>query len=216
MFLQSLFIAAAALSAVSALPAPANHVTTSYGSPEPTAINQAKVAVSSSISTTTTASSTYTSAPSKTVSLTGVTHTVAVGRGGLKFDPDNVVAEIGDIVEWHYVPANHSVVQSSFDNPCHPLDGHAFNSGFFPTKEGQNPEVFQIVVKDKTPIWYYCAQTKGNHCQSGMVGVVNQKFDPPFTLAAHRELAAKTNVSTTLPYVQGGYRIPNPNPLSGL
>ncbi|OIW34665.1 Cupredoxin [Coniochaeta ligniaria NRRL 30616] len=210
MFFQSLVIAAAALSAVSALPAPANHVTTSYGLPEPTAVNQAKVAASHSTTLT------YTSPPSKTVSLTGVTHTVAVGRGGLKFDPDNVVAEIGDVVEWHYLPANHSVAQSSFDKPCRPLNEYAFNSDFFPTKEGQNPEVFQIVVEDKTPIWYYCAQTKGNHCQSGMVGVVNQKFDTPFTLAAHRELAAKTNVSTTLPHVQGGYRIPNPNPLSGL
>jgi len=209
MFFHTLAIAATALSAVSALPAPANHFTTSYG--EPTAVNQAEVAVS-----TTAPSSTYTSTPSKTVCLTGVTHTVAVGRGGLRFDPDNVVADIGDVVEWHYLPANHSVAQSSFDKPCQPLNGHAFNSGFFPTKEGQNPEVFQIVVEDKTPIWYYCAQTKGNHCQSGMVGVVNQKFDTPFTLAAHRELAAKTNVSTTLPNVQGGYRITNPNPLSGL
>lgn len=216
MFLQSLIIAAAALTVVSALPAPAYHFTTAYGSPqspEPTAVgHQAKEAVAA----TTSASSTNTAVPSKTVGLTGVTHTVAVGRGGLKFDPDNVVAEIGDIVEWHYLPANHSVVRSSFDKPCQPQNDRAFNSGFFPIKAGQSAEVFQVVVKDTTPIWYYCAQTKGNHCQSGMVGVINQKFDTPFTLAAHRELAAKTNVSTTLPFVQGGYRIPNPNPLSGI
>ncbi|KAB5551036.1 plastocyanin-like domain-containing protein [Coniochaeta sp. 2T2.1] len=175
-----------------------------------------KVVVSSSSSSTTTATSTTTSTPSKTFTLTGVTHTVAVGRGGLKFDPDNVVAQIGDVVEWHYLPANHSVAQSSFDRPCQPLNEHAFNSNFFPTKEGQNPQVFQIVVRDEKPIWYYCAQTKGNHCQNGMTGVINQKFDSAFTLAAHRELAAKTNVSTTLDTVQGGVRIANPNPLSGL
>jgi plastocyanin len=46
--------------------------------------------------------------PSKTVTLTGVTHTVKAGLGGLRFDPDNVVAEIGDVVEWHYLPKSRS------------------------------------------------------------------------------------------------------------
>jgi hypothetical protein len=41
---------------------------------------------------------TYCDAPTP-VKHTGVTHTVVAGRGGLRFDPDNVVAEIGDVVE---------------------------------------------------------------------------------------------------------------------
>jgi plastocyanin len=153
--------------------------------------------------------------PTRTNALTGVTHTVVAGRGGLKFDPDNVVAEIGDVVEWHFTPKNHSVVQSSFGNPCHPSSPDSFFSGFFPVAEGQSAEVFQIVVKDKTPIWYFCGQTNGNHCQAGMVGVVNQKFDSPFTLAKHKMLAANASTSTVQPWAQGGSRIPNPNPLSG-
>ena len=155
--------------------------------------------------------------PDQTVTLTGVTHSVNAGLGGLRFDPDNVVAEVGDVVEWHFLPKNHSVAQSSFAAPCVPQD-NAFFSGFQPTPEGQAPNVFQIVVKDKAPIWYYCAQTNGNHCQNGMVGVINQNFDSPNTLAAHKALAANTGVSIIPPVSPGlndGYVIPNPNPNGG-
>jgi plastocyanin len=163
-------------------------------------------------------SSTTPEVPSTTVHLTGVTHSVTAGLGGLRFEPDNIVAEVGDVVEWHFLPANHSVVQSSFDKPCEPLaDGTGFFSGFnFATQQGQSDNVFQIVVEDRKPIWFYCSQTNGNHCQKGMNGVVNQNFDnQAFSLRAHRELAAKTTVSVSPPVVQGGEVLVNPNPLSG-
>lgn len=151
---------------------------------------------------------------SKTVSLTGVTHSVVAGLGGLRFDPDNVVAEVGDIVEWHFLPKNHSVAQSSFSRPCVPQNAESFFSGFVPTNEGQAKDVFQIVVKDKAPIWYYCAQ--GNHCESGMVGVVNQNFNSVATLAAHKKLAAAVNATVIPPTVQGfPGTIPNPFPDRG-
>ena len=76
--------------------------------------------------------------PSNTVSHTGVTHTVVAGLAGLHFDPDNVVANIGDIVEYHYLPKNHSVVQSSFDKPCVPINNQAIFSGFVPVTTGQS------------------------------------------------------------------------------
>jgi plastocyanin len=76
--------------------------------------------------------------PSKTVSLTGITHTVVAGLAGLHFDPENIVAGVGDIVEWHYLPKNHSVAQSSFGSPCAPINDNAFFSGFMPTADGQN------------------------------------------------------------------------------
>lgn len=155
---------------------------------------------------------------SKTVPLTGVTHSVVAGLGGLRFDPDNVVAQVGDVVEWHYLPKNHSVAQSSFGEPCQPLaDGTSFFSGFnFATQQGQAPKVFQVVVKDTKPIWYYCPQQVGSHCQNGMVGVINQNFDnPAVSLSKHRELASKTKVSVIPPVQQGGNVIPNPNPNGG-
>lgn len=214
-----LILAAAALTTVSAAPAPAPAYpyTTTYP-PSASRIADVNVKQQSAASTadTTTTTTTVTSTPSKTVRLTGVTHTVAAGRGGLKFDPDNVIALVGDVVEWRFLPKNHSIAQSSFDKPCQPQDNKSFSGGFFPVAEGQSKEVFQVVVEDTKPIWYYCAQNVGRHCQSGMVGVINQKYDSPFTLAKHKELAAKTNSSSILPNVQGGKRIADPNPLSGL
>jgi plastocyanin len=154
--------------------------------------------------------------PSATVPLTGVTHSVSAGLGGLRFDPDNVVAQVGDIVQFEFLPRNHSVAQSDFANPCQPLaDGTGFFSGFnFPVQEGKSADVFQIVVEDDSkPIWYYCPQTVGSHCQNGMVGVINQNFNnPDFSLAKHRELAAQTDVSIVPAVQQGGVVEPNPNP----
>jgi len=154
--------------------------------------------------------------PHKTWTQPRVTHSVVAGRGGLRFDPDNIVAEVGEVVEFHFTPRNHSVVESSFGNPCQPKDAASFFSGFFPVAEGQSGEVFQVVVKDKNPVWFYCAQNTGAHCQSGMTGVINQRFDSQFTLARHRELAAASKApSGVQPSIQGGARIANPNPLSG-
>lgn len=162
--------------------------------------------------------STNTDLASRTVALTGVTHSVVAGLGGLHFDPDNVVAEVGDIVEWHFLPKNHSVAQSSFAAPCIP-DAEvpvSFFSGFQPTDAGQAPNVFQIVIEDANPIWYYCAQQAGNpgHCQQGMAGVINQNFNSANTLSAYKANAALTGVSV-IPPVQGGEVIANPNPNGG-
>lgn len=157
--------------------------------------------------------------PSRTF-LTGVTHSVVVGRGGLHFDPENVVAEIGDTIEWHFTAANHSLVQSDFAHPCQPLaDGTGFFAGFnFVTAEGQNPNVYQITIIDKSPLWYYCPQPKGNHCNSGMLGVVNQNFDGDKTLS-NQKVIAKTAELIIPPVIQGGrvggFQRANPNPLSG-
>ncbi|KAH6605550.1 plastocyanin-like domain-containing [Trichoderma cornu-damae] len=152
---------------------------------------------------------------------TGVTHSVVAGRGGLHFDPDNIVAEVGDVVEIHFTAKNHSVAQSDFAHPCKPLaDGSGFFAGFnFVTAEGQNPNVYQFTVLDKDPIWFYCPQTTGNHCQNGMTAVVNQNFNSDKTLANQRVIAAGTGVSVVPAYIQGGrlggFQRANPNPLSG-
>ncbi|GAO13384.1 uncharacterized protein UV8b_00636 [Ustilaginoidea virens] len=160
----------------------------------------------------------------KTTPLTGVTHSVVAGLGGLRFDPDNVVAQVGDVVEWHFLPRNHSVAQSSFADPCRPLgsgSGSGSGSGFFPgfefaTEQGQARNVFQIVVRDMATIWYYCPQQAGDHCQNGMVGVVNQNFDNPgVSLSRYRERAALTGRSVIPPVSDVGKVIVNPNPNGG-
>ena len=138
---------------------------------------------------------------------------------GLNYEPSNVVAQVGDIVQFQFLPKNHTVTQSNFDKPCEPLTDAAtgaitgFNSGFnFAIAEGVNKDVFQIVIEDSKPIWYYCAQTKGNHCQMGMVGAINQNFDSDKTLSVFKESAMKTEATVFNPTVQGGNKVVNPNP----
>ena len=100
---------------------------------------------------------------------------VQVGPGGnLTYSPNNITNALpGEVIEFAFNPKNHSVVQSSFADPCHPLAAGGFTSGFLPTAVSPSGATFQIVVNDTKPIWFYCAQTTKDHCQSGMVGSIN-------------------------------------------
>lgn len=136
--------------------------------------------------------------PSTAIRSTGVIHRVFAGsttaNNGLHFEPENVVAEPGDLMEFHFLPKNHTIVQSSYDKPCEPLAGGAgIFSGFsFNTTAGEAPNVFSFMVQDRNPLWYYCSQTVGNHCQSGMSGVINQNFNSDKTLTQYKENAKNT------------------------
>src|ERR1019366_1634481 len=59
-------------------------------------------------------------------------------------------------------------------------------------------ETFTIIVNDTKPIWIYCGQTVGNHCQSGMVAAINAQATGN-TLAAFKLLAANATLSTSPP-----------------
>lgn len=89
---------------------------------------------------------------------------------------------------------NHTVTQSSFKDPCHPLEG-GFFSGFVPTTQSPSSTTFTVTVTDSKPIWFYCSQTTGNHCQAGMVGAINAPTTGN-TLEAFIELAAQADTST--------------------
>lgn len=84
--------------------------------------------------TTTTSSSSTTSTPASSSSNATV-HDVAVGQNGLTFTPDTLTAAVGDTVTFHFYPINHSVVQSSFEKPCTPINNGIF-SGFVPSSAG--------------------------------------------------------------------------------
>jgi len=150
-----------------------------------------------------------------------VTHRVTAGFNGLNFEPNNVVANIGDIVEFKFLPKNHSVAQSSFDKPCEPLtDASGAQTGFFAgfdfvTDNGKlADDVFQIVIKDTKPIWYYCPQA--DHCQKKMGGVINRNFnDNDKTLDKYLAAAALTTQTIIPSTIQGGQEFLNPNPNAG-
>ncbi|KAL8711203.1 MAG: hypothetical protein Q9220_004348 [cf. Caloplaca sp. 1 TL-2023] len=106
-------------------------------------------------------------------------HVVKVSNkaGNLTFEPNNLQAAAGSMVQFHFYPKDHSVVQSTFDQPCQPIMNNmpstvGFFSGFMPVKpDAAMMPSYTIMVNDTKPIWYYCSQ--GDHCQDGMVGVIN-------------------------------------------
>ena len=117
--------------------------------------------------------STTLSTPAQAQSTSGGTiHKVSVGENNeLNFNPSTLTAAIGDSIEFHFFPPTHTVVQSSFEQPCAPVNASAFASGPFMTTTGENKNVFTIEVNTTDPLWYYCAFP--GHCQGGMVGVIN-------------------------------------------
>lgn len=56
---------------------------------------------------------------------------VKVGDQGNDFNPKTITGAKGDVVVFSFLGGDHSVAQSSFDKPCHPVD-NAFYSGFIP------------------------------------------------------------------------------------
>ncbi|CAI9630372.1 hypothetical protein GT037_006217 [Alternaria burnsii] len=130
-----------------------------------------------------------------------MTHVVQVGgpNGSLTFSPSNVVAQPGDLVQFQFHPKNHSVVQSTFDNPCTPIQNimsnktDAFFSGFMPTNASVTATsqvlTYTIRVADAKPVWFYCSQ--GKHCQAGMVGAINAPTSGNKTMSAFVALAAQ-------------------------
>lgn len=156
--------------------------------------------------------------PANQVRSTGVIHRVFAGsttaNNGLHFEPENIVAEVGDLMEIHFLPKNHTFTQSSFEKPCEPLDGgKGVFSGFnFNTTSGEAPNVFTFMVQDKKPFWFYCSQTVGNHCQMGMSGVINQNFNSDKTLAKYKENSKNTvtkQPSADPKASNGGWILPN-------
>ncbi|KAE9375898.1 Cupredoxin [Stipitochalara longipes BDJ] len=122
-----------------------------------------------------------------------ITIPVSVGFGGLlKFSPSDITASVGDHVEFTFFATNHSVTQSSFADPCHPLAGGLFST-FQPTANISS-KVFVVTVTDTSPIWLYCGQ--GNHCQKGMVAAINAPATGN-TLDAFTLLAGNASSSTS-------------------
>ncbi|KAI0350220.1 hypothetical protein OH77DRAFT_1431220, partial [Trametes cingulata] len=125
----------------------------------------------------------------------GAVHNVTVGGPGvLKYDPEFVNADPGDIVVFTFKQKNHTVTQSSLDSPCAPIQ-NGFDSGFVPVADDATDfPIAQFQVQDTNPVWVYCRQA--NHCQQGMVFAINpgDKF-PTFQSNAVGNNAASSSSS---------------------
>ena len=100
-------------------------------------------------------------------------------NGSLTYSPNKLVAQAGEFVQFQFHAGNHTVTQSTFDQPCQPIAQHSnltgFHSGFLPAAasaaQGMFP-TYTIQINASTPLWLYCAQ--GKHCEGGMVMVINE------------------------------------------
>ncbi|KAL9060727.1 MAG: hypothetical protein Q9162_000431 [Coniocarpon cinnabarinum] len=104
-------------------------------------------------------------------------HTVNVGRGDFRFDPNTTLAEPGDIITFNFFPTNHSVVRAAYGLPCIPIensepDVEGFASPNFLTQSLSDPPQWNLTVNDTEPIFYYCTAI-GSCTPQGMVGVIN-------------------------------------------
>ncbi|KAM5353021.1 hypothetical protein ACJZ2D_017108 [Fusarium nematophilum] len=127
-----------------------------------------------------------TEAPSKTLeeatdTATGTevtTHTINVGAAGHKFTPNDIKADVGDILEYRFYPDAHWVIRGDFGYPCIPYeyidtDRTGFSSGPQPVKAITNDAPrFRVRVNNTEPIFYYCG-APGSCVRYHMMGVVN-------------------------------------------
>ncbi|KAI4139353.1 MAG: hypothetical protein L6R39_006326 [Caloplaca ligustica] len=87
-------------------------------------------------------------------------HVVKVSnkKGSLTFEPKNLQVAAGHMVQFQFYPKSHSVVQSTFDQPCQPIQNNmpsasGFFSGFMPVKAGAEMKPsYTIMVNDTKPI----------------------------------------------------------------
>jgi plastocyanin len=149
--------------------------------------------------TWTTTYNSYPNSPAPTpASSEGQVHKIIVGGPGkLTFNPSRISAQPRDTIVFEFHEKNHTVTQSSFDDPCRPLkaaaDGSAgFDSGYQPVADGSTTfPTWNFTVKDTAPMWAYCKQ--GNHCGQGMVFAVNSDESSPRSFDAFQNVAKGLN-----------------------
>lgn len=121
---------------------------------------------------------------------------VVVGAGAaLRFSPNKMDANVGDVIQFRFLALNHTLTQSSLSHPCTPAGG--FNTGFrqFNPTNNSGQFIVEYHVNTLSPEWFFCAQTKSRpHCEAGMVFALNpgNKFSP-FLAAA---IASPSSLAT--------------------
>ncbi|KAF4618118.1 hypothetical protein G7Y89_g14991 [Cudoniella acicularis] len=135
-------------------------------------------------------------------SAAAATHQVTVGGdAGLVYSPNTLEANVGDMVIFTFMSANHTVTQAAFTTPCEALAGGT-DSGFMPNANNTVVPAPQMAmqVKVSTPLWFYCRQ-KG-HCGKGMTFSINPTANK--TQAEFQQMAIAQNGTGTTAVIAGG------------
>lgn len=100
---------------------------------------------------------------------------VTVGSGGnLIFDPSTVDATKGTVIRFNFLALNHSLTQSTYQNPCESNGQFDTHFAQFNPKNESGEFLVDFLVETDSPSWFYCAQTIGkSHCSEGMVFSLN-------------------------------------------
>ncbi|KAJ4354717.1 hypothetical protein N0V95_003557 [Ascochyta clinopodiicola] len=132
-----------------------------------------------------------------------------------QFTPNSVTAQPGDMVAFNFVAQNHSVASSTANNPCQP-EKNAIFSDFQPipgnpngspnggggnaggknknnNRQAGNTPMFMVPITDTQPMYIYCSQAQ--HCQQGMVMVINPPNGNAVTQYQNKAAQANNNVS---------------------
>jgi plastocyanin len=131
------------------------------------------------------------------LALSATIEVIVGGTGVLKFNPESVNANVGDVVRFVFQQKNHTVTQSTLENPCSPMAG-GFDSGYMPVPANQTSgfPTAELTVQRAAPVWAYCRQ--GTHCRSGMVFAINPGNDLAAFKTAATGSTASPSASSTL------------------
>ncbi|KAL7276232.1 hypothetical protein RUND412_000790 [Rhizina undulata] len=131
----------------------------------------------------------------------GAMHTITVGGTGvLEFTPNNITANVGDMIMFDFLAKNHTVTQSTLADPCVAMAG-GVDSGFMPNVANVAGTVmFNYTVTSTSPVWMFCKQT--GHCEMGMVFAVNPGAKMDTFIAA--AMSGSSNSSSATAAASGG------------
>ncbi|CAI6329908.1 unnamed protein product [Periconia digitata] len=106
------------------------------------------------------------------------THSVKVGAGGFKYEPQELKdVKVGDTVDFEFYPPDHSVARAEFGSPCVPYEYTGKDKvGFWSETQWVNTvndlTHFQLKINSSEPIFFYCAAPR-SCLDHEMVGVIN-------------------------------------------
>ncbi|KAF2811662.1 uncharacterized protein BDZ99DRAFT_569648 [Mytilinidion resinicola] len=136
---------------------------------------------------------TGTASPSSTASSEPKVIDVTVNKGSThRFDPEDIQANVGDVISFHFYPTNHSVVKAEYGYPCVPYDyvepvsKDMFFSGNRPMQAADPVQVWNLTLNSTAPVFFYCSALESCNKQ-GMLGVINS--NKTMTLDHQRQLA---------------------------
>jgi len=155
------------------------------------------VALPAAPSVTTTPYLPATSTPSVSSTPPGI-FLVLVGnlQGNTTYTPPYVNAPVNSSIVFTFASKNHTVTESSFEDPC-TANSLGVDSGFnHAVAPGEIVNgTFVVNVTSNDPRWFYCRQI--NHCPMGMVFAINPTEDQTFADFQARAKASAS--SSTLP-----------------